>query len=958
MLTSPDQPATPKSLPDDESNIIVRSTTEAELSVERSLRERAQRTAGLLWRLQSLTAAFAGAQTTDEISDAVVTTGLAAMDAESGALALVNDDCTTLTIVRAAGYESDVANNWKTFAVSDDLPLSEAVRTRELVLLESQEERDERYPKLATERTGNQSFACVPLIVEQRVVGGLTYSFGDRRAFTDDERSFLLALGQLTAQALERARLYEAEHGARAHAETSASRLRFLAQTSDLLASSLEYEETLQSVARSIVPKLADWCVVDLLEDDGVVRTLAVEHVDPEKVEWALRLRERFEDPVESDGGVRRVIRTGQPELYESVTDQALVDGAQDEEHLAILRELGMTSVMIVPMRARDRVIGAITFVSTTESGRHYGPEDMNLAHEVAHRSAVAVENSRLFRDVRGAQEDLKLQAALLRAQGEASLDGFVVTDNEGKVLLYNKRVLELFNLTDEDLATDYAAAVRKKAAQTVDPDAYMERRRQLTMDPNASGRDQIVFQDGREFDRWTAPLFDESLELRGRAWYYRDVTTERQAAKVLEEGQRRAALLAEAGSALTSSTKYQVLLQRLATVTTEWFADWCAIDLVQRDGSIDRLIIESKDHAKVEEALEVDALRRYPSDPTAGQGARKVIETGQWDMRESIEDDWLLREAGGREDYLALLRSLDLCSYLCVPLQIGERILGALTFVTVGDGRVFGPADLALAQEIAFRAASAVDHARLFEEHRHISRTLQASLLPPHLPEIPGVEVAARYHAAGEGYEVGGDFYDVFNTTRNEWAVVLGDVCGKGADAAATTALARHTIRAAAVNSRKPNRVLSILNTAMLRAEQPFCTAAYARVQEHNSGARVTVVCGGHPLPFLIKADGSVDTFGRPGTLLGCFPEPSLQEETIDLHPGDAVILYTDGVTEARKGSNVMGEAGLRAALMRAAGGSASEIADSVEKAALDFQDGDARDDIAIVVLKIPPLP
>src|ERR1043165_9896901 len=115
-------------------------------------------------------------------------------------------------------------------------------------------------------------------------------------------------------------------------------------------------------------------------------------------------------------------------------------------------------------------------------------------------------------------------------------------------------------------------------------------------MDEHASGRDQIVFRDGREFDRWTAPLFDESLELRGRAWYYRDVTAERLAARQLEEGQRRAALLAEAGAALTSSTDYRELLQRLAGVMTDWFADWCAIDLVQRDGSIDRLIIESGD--------------------------------------------------------------------------------------------------------------------------------------------------------------------------------------------------------------------------------------------------------------------------------------------------------------------------------------------------------------------------
>jgi PAS domain S-box-containing protein len=561
-----------------------------------------------------------------------------------------------------------------------------------------------------------------------------------------------------------------------------------------------------------------------------------------------------------------------------------------------------------------------------------------------------------LFSDVRGVQEDLRLQAALLRAQGEAMLDGFVVTDLDEHVLLYNKRVLELFNLTEDDLSEEYARAVRKKAAQTADVEAYITRRRELTSDPYASGRDQIVFKDGRVFDRWSAPLIDETGELRGRAWYYRDVTTEMRAAKQLEEGQKRAALLAEVGAALTSTTSYEVLLQRVAGVMTEWFADWCAIDLVQRDDTIERVVIASRDREKVEVASGFDPLRRYPRDPSVGRGVRHVIETGEWDIRERIEDEWLVREASGNGDYLALLRSLNLRSHMCVPMQVGDRVIGALTFVTTGDGHVFGPADLALAQEVAFRAASAVEHARLFEEHRHISRTLQASLLPPHLPEIPGVDLAARYHAAGEGYEVGGDFYDVFKTTRNEWAVVLGDVCGKGADAAATTALTRHTLRAASVQTRKPIRILAMLNDAILRADQPFCTLVYARVQEVNAHARLTVICGGHPLPLVIRADGSIDTVGRPGTLLGCFPEPALHEEVFELHPGDAVVLYTDGVTEARSGANVMGEAGLRAALARSAGGTAGEIADAIERAALDFQNGDARDDIAIVVLRVPP--
>jgi len=453
---------------------------------------------------------------------------------------------------------------------------------------------------------------------------------------------------------------------------------------------------------------------------------------------------------------------------------------------------------------------------------------------------------------------------------------------------------------------------------------------------------------DERSFLLALGQLTAQALE---RARLYE---AEHEALARAEAAAERLRFLARASEVLTSSMDHRLLLERLADAATEWFADWCVIDVVRRDRSIERTVINGRDRQKAALVAEVDTLHRYPSDPAASLGVRRVIETGQWDMREQIQDAWLEQEARGQEDYLAMLRSLDLRSMLCVPLRAGRRILGALTFVTTGEGRSFGPIDLALAQELAFRASSALEHARLFEERTHISRTLQQSLLPPHLPEIPGADVAARYHAAGEGYEVGGDFYDVFKTARGDWAIALGDVCGKGADAAATTALARHTLRAAAMQTRKPHRVLGLLNDAILLAEQPFCTVAYARFQSRESGARLTVACGGHPLPFVIRANGTITTFGQPGTLIGAFEEHKVYEESLDLRAGDAVVLYTDGVTEARNGSAVLGESGLRAALVRSAGGSADEIADAIQQTALDFQDGDAHDDIAIVVVKI----
>ena len=168
------------------------------------------------------------------------------------------------------------------------------------------------------------------------------------------------------------------------------------------------------------------------------------------------------------------------------------------------------------------------------------------------------------------------------------------------------------------------------------------------------------------------------------------------------------------------------------------------------------------------------------------------------------------------------------------------------------------------------------------------MARTLQGSLLPRELPEIPGVELAARYLAAGEGNEVGGDFYDCFETGAGDWALVIGDVCGKGAEAAALTALARYTVRAAALQTRSPSAVLAQLNAALLRDRHDyrFCTVLYASLTPHEAGVSACLTAGGHPLPLVLRAGGAVETAGTPGSLLGIVDPPELAEHRLELAP------------------------------------------------------------------------
>ena len=257
------------------------------------------------------------------------------------------------------------------------------------------------------------------------------------------------------------------------------------------------------------------------------------------------------------------------------------------------------------------------------------------------------------------------------------------------------------------------------------------------------------------------------------------------------------------------------------------------------------------------------------------------------------------------------------------------------------------------------------VTQRRRFEDELHASReqfaslarTLQASLLPPHLPDMFGLEVAAHYRPAGLGVDVVGDFYDLFEVGDEGWGVVMGDVCGKGAEAAGLTALTRYTVRALAIRERLPSRVLEQLNEAVLAADtgERFCTAVYALLVPDGDGIACTVACGGHPLPLLLRSDGTVERVGRAGSLLGLWPEVELHDEGVALGPGDALVFYTDGAVEARSDGQEFGEERLHSVVRSCAGLRADQITMAIADAVADFEGETAGDDLALVVLRVP---
>jgi serine phosphatase RsbU (regulator of sigma subunit)/anti-sigma regulatory factor (Ser/Thr protein kinase) len=329
--------------------------------------------------------------------------------------------------------------------------------------------------------------------------------------------------------------------------------------------------------------------------------------------------------------------------------------------------------------------------------------------------------------------------------------------------------------------------------------------------------------------------------------------------------------------------------------------------------------------------------------------------------------DDEVLQLVAADPTHLGHLRTLGATSVIIMPLRAGAKVTGALGLVTTGTRR-FGPDDVVLARELAARASQAIANATLYRERAHVARTLQATLLPTSVPRIPGLEVAGRFVAGGDGVDVGGDFYDVFpggDLSGGTWNVVIGDVRGKGVEAAALTGVARTTIRSAAINEGSPAMVLRHLNEVLLRSrpheelsEDPdprFCSVVLGTLHRLESGFAVDLAVAGHPLPFLLRADGSTEQVGLVGTLLGIVADPRISDVRVHLEAGDALVLYTDGVTERHAGDRFFEEEGLASVLGRCAGFTAATLAERVETAARAFGEDDLRDDLAIVVVRVP---
>lgn len=564
--------------------------------------------------------------------------------------------------------------------------------------------------------------------------------------------------------------------------------VELLVEAGAALAGSLDPQTTMREVAKLTVPRLADLCVIDLLDEEGAINDVAVVAADEEIARGLEALRAR--SPLDPGGEhpVARVIRSGQPELLAEMADSSLRTFAEDTTHAEFMIANHYRSAVVVPLQARGRTLGAIS-VLRLEPGkpsghteRPYSQEDLELVSELARRASLAIDNARLFSDLRRLEQ--RLEAILISVA-----DAITVVDRSGQTVFANQAAADLLKVSSP--------------------------------------------------------------------------------------------------SELTGAEPGTIMPRFLVT-----------------------------DEQGNELALEhMPGRRLFAGEHPQPQLVRNVV-------RATGEERWLMTRAS----------------------PVADPDTGELLYVV----NVF--------EDVTPIKRAQLAESLLSKERGRIAHILQRALLPESLAQIPGVEVQTLYSAAGELNEVGGDFYDVFDYDEDRTMLVIGDVCGKGPRAAGVTALARHTLRAAAIGERTPTEMLATLHRALLR--QPpgadMCTVCLIVLTRVEHEVRLTIALAGHPPPLLISPRGDVAQVGQSGTILGVVDPLNISESELTLGAGETLLLYTDGVIEAGRPDRLLGEQGLLELCTAAPDLTPAEFLQHIERTALDRAQGRLRDDIALLALRI----
>jgi serine phosphatase RsbU (regulator of sigma subunit)/PAS domain-containing protein len=705
-------------------------------------------------------------------------------------------------------------------------------------------------------------------------------------------------------------------------------RLELLDQIGGIADGSLLLDQTLARVTELIVPALADICIIDAIGAAGTTRmAVRAEGVpDPEQVESQLRdRRPAIPEYLQQSGRGSRP-----PSHFVRRPDDAILRSIahDDGPDLEFVRSLGICSFVVVPLYARGRTLAALTLITTRHSGRTLERRDVRFAEVMSGRIALALDNAGLFSDLESVERRLD---AVMNLVDEA----VIVHDAEKRIVFANRAAARWLSGDDVDTLLDSPAPALEgvrlldEAGTPIGPTADVLAH---TTAPNQSwsGLARVIRADGER--SWAEiryePIPGPSGELLFGVTTVHDVTS----FKLAEFAN---AILSEVAQLLDSTRDYGQTLEGIAEFAVPRFADVCAVYLPGEERRLEPAAIAHaapEEQGLTEKSIHLDA--EHPVARAFRSGAPELLEISH----------------GG------FLAELGIHSALLVPLLAGPKVLGVITYGNRGDSRRFDANDLALAAEIGARVGLAVENARLATEEAEIAELLQLGLRPAGFPAISGWDLASMYRSAGEVTRVGGDFYDAFRVDDG-WLLAIGDVVGRGAAAASLTALARYTLRTAANLTNDAERSLRRLHEAFLEhGKNELCSVALALLPDTASDpAEVLVLSAGHPLPLhLSSGRREIREVGSSGPLLGVFDSPSWPVTRVSLAVGDQLILYTDGVPEAKGEHGRFGDERLRERVATAT--DPATTVRNVERALDEFCPSGSGDDAALVAIQRLP--
>ncbi|HEY6522969.1 MAG TPA: SpoIIE family protein phosphatase [Solirubrobacteraceae bacterium] len=722
----------------------------------------------------------------------------------------------------------------------------------------------------------------------------------------------------------------------RGDAERDARRMRVLAEVAEIAHGGQPVEEIARAVIDVLVPRVVDLCAIDIIGPGGRLRRLAGA---------AAGARGRGRELL------GRTLPTADGEQLPASTEHRAMLSAgdarrmgRDDEERQLLGGLGIESAITVPLGPRGAPLGALLLGTRPPRPRLVHPDDVEYAETLAGRVGLALDNAVLSAELSTAEQQLDVILA--------SVDAAVtVRDRNGRMVYANQAAANLLKLPDPAAVLAHAPGglmarfdVYTEDGEPVDITGLAGTRLLLgEAAPEAMVVRNVVKATGEE--RWllnkATAVAGSDGEILMAVNLIEDITE----SKRHEIAQR---LMTETLRTLAESPDLPATLQAIADAAVPGLADWASVNMVDGAGEIRTLAIAHRDPEKVRQGWYLN--QRWPADHDES-GVGSVIRTGEPLLVHEITDEMLARRAQDPE-HLGILREVGLHSSMIAPIRSGDRVLGALSFVSCTSRR-FDERDLALASDLGRQAGIIVDSAELQAAHSHIAQTLQAGLIPRSLPAVEGWQVSSAYRAAGRAVEVGGDFYDLLSFDGG-WAAIIGDVVGKGAEAAALTALARHTLAAIVASTGDFAYALQVLNRRLRERSddcRSLCTVAAAVVTGED---QVSIVSAGHPLPLLRRGVAAWPV-GRPSPMLGFVDDIEPELTPVALDPGDQLILYTDGVLDAIGAGGRFGEARLLETVRSLGDGvaAAHRILGAIDR----FRNSDQADDIAILSLARAPV-